>query len=184
MADARKQSNQLIDEYKASLETIFNEHKEEKLRQSELIIKTETESLERNRNKELSNSQLHIRRKITRKQNELKEKLFAEVKELILDYMKTPEYDELLIEQIKSAKTFAKDDEQKNMIIYIDPLDADKKTYLQDKTDVSLTISEYSFLGGTRAIISQRNILIDNSFESRLSQAKADYTFDGGKKHD
>lgn len=181
MADAREQSNKLLDEYNASLETVFEEHKHEKLRQSELIIKTETEGLERNRNKELSKQQLHIRRKITRKQNELKDKLFIEVKDLLLEYMKTAEYEELIINQIKDACKFANGQE---MIIYIDPADASKKADLESKTGVTLTVSEYSFLGGTRAVISERNILIDNSFESKLADAKQQYTFDGGKKHD
>lgn len=181
MADAREQCNRLLDEYTASLEAVFEEHKQEKLRQSELIIKTETEGLERNKNKELSKQHLHIRRKITRKQNELKEKLFLEVKDLLLDYMKTADYENLLLTQIKEAVSFAKGQE---MIIYIDPADASKQSDLESKTGAKLTVSEYSFLGGTRAIISARNILIDNSFESKLAERKENYTFDGGKKHD
>ena len=45
----------------------------------------------------LSKEQLQIKRKITQKQNELKEKLFVEVKQLLEDYMTTSAYQQLLI---------------------------------------------------------------------------------------
>ncbi len=95
MQDARTKGNELLDEYNASLEQIFEEHKEKKLRQSQLEIKTETESLKHDRNKEVSKQHLHIRRKITRKQDELKEKLFIEVKDSLANFMNTPAYDQL-----------------------------------------------------------------------------------------
>lgn len=177
MQDARAKSSKMIDEYKESLNKIYEEHKTEKIRQAKYQIKTETESLERNKNKELSKQQLHIRRKLTRKQEELKDKLFEEVKDLLNDFRNNPAYDEYLITLIKDAKNFAKDED---IIIYIDPIDTSKKEMLEKETNVSLTISEYSFLGGIRAVITGRNILIDNSFETRLSEEKSNFTFNGG----
>lgn len=179
--DAREKGNQIIEDYIASLDKIFEEHKEKKLRQAQLEIKTETESLKQERNKELSKQHLHIKRKITRKQDELKEKLFVEVKDLLLEFMDTPEYDQLLISQINAAKKFAKDQE---IMIYIDPADASKRSSLEVATNTSLTVSKYSFLGGTRATIPDRNILIDNSFETKLAEAKANFIFNGGISND
>ena len=37
------------------------------------------------------------------------------------------------------------------------------------------------FLGGMRAVIASKHILIDNSFKTLLSEAKSNFTFDGGK---
>lgn len=181
MQDARTKSTELLDEYNASLEQIFEEHKEKKLRQSQLEIKTETESLKHDRNKEVSKQHLHIRRKITRKQDELKEKLFVEVKNLLGDFMDTPAYDQLLITQIKAAKNFAKD---QKITIYIDPADSSRRSSLEVATNTMLTVSEYSFLGGTRAVIAEKNILIDNSFETKLAEAKSNFTFNGGISND
>lgn len=177
MQDARNKSNALLDEYTSSLENIFEEHKEHKLRQAQLEIKTETESLERAKNKELSKQHLHIKRKITRKQDELKDKLFVEIKNLLSDYMATPEYNQLLINQIKAAKEFAND---LDVIIYIDPADSKRLSSLELAANASLTISEYSFSGGTRAVIPAKNILIDNSFETKLLEAKENFSFNGG----
>lgn len=181
MEDARKKSSELLDDYNASLEQIFEEHKEKKLRQSQLSIKTETESLKHNRNKEVSKQHLHIRRKITRKQDELKEKLFVEVKDKLGKFTDTPAYNQLLIKQINAAKNFAKD---QNITIYIDPADASRRSSLEVATNTLLTVSEYSFIGGIRAVISDKNILIDNSFETKLAEAKANFTFNGGISND
>lgn len=181
MQDAREKSGQMLDEYIASLDKIFEEHKEKKLRQAQLEIKTETESLKQERNKELSKQHLHIKRKITRRQEELKEQLFVEVKDLLSKFMETGEYEQLLISQINSAKNFANGQE---LVIYIDPLDAARQTKLEAETNVSLTVSNNSFLGGTRATILDRNILIDNSFETKLAEAKANFIFNGGISND
>ncbi|PXV85314.1 vacuolar-type H+-ATPase subunit E/Vma4 [Lachnotalea glycerini] len=181
MQDARDKSNQMLDEYSASLDKIFEEHREKKLRQAQLEIKTQTESLKHDRNKELSKQHLHIKRNITKKQENLKEKLFVEVKDLLCKFMESAEYNQLLISQIKAAKNFAKD---QNITIYLDPADSSRRSSLEVSTNTMLTVSKYSFIGGIRAIIPDKNILIDNSFETKLSEAKANFTFNGGISND
>ncbi len=51
--------------------------------------------------------QLHIRRKLSRKNLELKEKLFKEVREKLTAYKKDPSYEEYLERKIREAVTFA-----------------------------------------------------------------------------
>ena len=121
--------------------------------------------------------QRQIKRKITQKQNELKEKLFVEVKQLLEDYMTTSAYQQLLIKQIKNIQ---KEAGSGKLILYIDPADSDKRSSLQVATGAPVTVSEYSFMGGTRAVLQDRNILIDNSFASKLEKLKADFSFNGG----
>ncbi len=181
LQDAKAKSVQMIDEYNASLEKSFEEHKEKKLRQAQVELKIEKENLKRNKNKALSKQNLEVKRKITRKQEELKGKLFVEVKDLLSKYMETPEYEKLLISQINAAKNFAKNED---IVIYIDPADSSRQSSLEAATNTSLTVSEYSFLGGTRAAIKARNILIDNSFETLLAEARAKFIFNGGISND
>ena len=40
-----------------------------------------------------------------------------------------------------------------------------------------IRVSQYPFLGGTRAVIASKNILIDNSFETKLKEAEQDFQF-------
>ena len=102
LEEARKQASAMIEEYKVNLDKVEKEHKATTLRQSDLQLKTESDNLKRNNNMALSKEQLQIKRKITQKQNELKEKLFVEVKQLLEDYMTTSAYQQLLIKQTKN----------------------------------------------------------------------------------
>lgn len=181
MEKARLQSMELIEAHKEALAKLENEHKAGKDRQAALQIKMETESLKRTNNMTLSKEQIKIRRKIIKVHNELKEKLFVEVKAMLEEYMDTPAYEQLLIRQIQEALDTAGSDQ---VIIYIDPADVTKQSSLSAATQATLTVSEYSFMGGTRAVIPDRHILIDNSFAAKLEEAKAEFKFDGGFSHE
>lgn len=174
--DASLRSESIVNDYKKSLDDLFLQHKEEMTRQSEYQIKVEKERAIRDANIELSKQQLHLKRKITRKQMALKEQLFDEVIRLLNDFMQTKEYTTLLINQINKAKEFAGN---QYIIIYIDPKDASKKEELENACDVRLTISEYSFIGGIRTVIPYKNILIDDSFEKKIEVSKEKYVFGG-----
>jgi len=179
--DVTNTSKQMLQEYETALTTLFEEHKEEVLRKADLEIKTETEKIKRHNNKELSMEQIRMKRAISKKHSELKDKLFVEVKDLLENYMTTPDYRTLLIQQIKEAVAFAREE---SIIIYIDPSDSDSRIKLESAAGAKLTISQYSFMGGTRAVIPSKNVLIDNSFESKLQEAKQNFSFDGGTSHE
>lgn len=171
---ATSQSTQLIDDYSKALDIIFEDHKTDTLRKAELQIRLGKESLEREMNKELFREQLLIKRETTRRQAALKSMLFSEIEELLAEYMTTPGYRELLVRRIKEASSFAGKEE---ITIYIDPSDAPMQKDLEAATHARLTVSETGFMGGIRAVIRSRNILIDDSFETRLKEAKDAYTF-------
>ena len=180
MSDARDKSARLLDDYMNALEKTFEEHKTEARKRAEMQIEAETEKLEREINKKLSIGQLDLRRKISRRQEELKDKLFVELKDRLANFMETREYQTLLEQQVKAAKEFAGDEE---LIIYMDPSDEDKARRLAMHNNASIKISEYSFLGGIRAVIPGKHILIDNSFGTQLEEARHAFKFDlGGKE--
>lgn len=176
VSDASTIKENAINEYQKSLDQLFEDHKSATLRQSKMQIQHESERVKREMNIELSRQQLHIKRKITKRQTALKEQLFEEVKTLLLDFMKTEEYLDLLVSQIESAKEYAGN---QYMIIYVDPKDADKVEYLNSKTGILPKVSGYSFLGGIRTVIPYKNILIDDSFEKKLLTEKENFVFGG-----
>ena len=65
------------------------------------------------------------------------------------------------------------------MTIYIDPSDASLQAALELATGAQIKLSSDTFKGGTRAIISSRSILIDNSFEQKLQEARNGFTLAG-----
>lgn len=175
MEDARNRSAKMLDEYTNALETTYGEHTAHSARNAELRLEMESAKIEREINRQLSMEQINIRRVLGHKQDELKDMLFNEVSDLLANFMSSNDYDAMLEKQIQKALEFANG---KEMTIYMDPADEQKSRLLALKYNVNIKISQYSFLGGTRAVIPELNVLIDNSFSTRMNEAKRDYRFD------
>lgn len=176
MESARLKSNSLIDECTAGLDQIFADFKGEKDRQAQLRIQTETDRLTMDANKQLHEELLSIKREFTNYSNDLKNRLFSDVSNMLEEFMKTPDYDKWLLKHIRQALDFAGDEE---IIIYIDPADEKRLYDLEKQSGTQLSVSKYTFFGGIRAVIPDRHILIDNSFETRLKEEKENFTFRG-----
>ena len=177
MEEARGHYDGVIREYTATMEEIFQDYQEKKRRQENLEVKTETERLIRENNKRISEEQTRIRRTLSSRHDELKDKLFVEMKDRLVRFAVSPAYQQLLVRQLKEAIAYARGEE---LILYIDPSDAERKLSLEVAVGAPVRVSSYSFNGGTRAVIPGRNILIDNSFETRLAEARENFKLKGG----
>lgn len=186
MEDARDRSSRMLDEYMSALEQTFEEHKADANRRAGMRLQQETEKIERDINKQLSIEQIDIKRNLGQKQEELKDKLFVELKDMLANFLETQDYQKLLERQVEDAVNFAGDDE---ITIYLDPVDEDKVRRLAlHHGKAEIKISQYSFTGGMRAVIPSRHILIDNSFQTKLAEAREKFHFDlrqteGGPTH-
>ena len=183
MEDARDRSAKMLDDYMAALEKSFEEHTADAKRRADMQVAMETEKLEREMNKRLSIAQLDLKREVSHKQEELKDKLFVELKDLLENFMDTADYQRLLECQVKAAKEFAGEE---HIIIYMDPSDQDKAQRIAMHHNAEIKISEYSFNGGIRAVIPDKHILIDNSFQTKLEEARHAFKFEelGGRQSD
>ena len=174
MEDARSRSAKMLDEYTTALEQTFAEHQASANRRAGQQVALEKKQIEREFNKKLSLEQINIKREFGKKQDELKDQLFLELTDRLTRYMKTPEYTTLLNSQIKKALELAN---KEFITIYIDPADEEKVMDLTLPQSADIRVSEYAFMGGIRAVIPSRHILIDNSFQTKLSEAKRDFRF-------
>lgn len=175
--EAKAEAQVQLDAYRQELEQQFDAYKKNKDNETALLLKAESDQASRTINKVLSASQLDIKRSWSKKQNELKDQLFGEVKQLLLDFKETPEYDRYLEAKINEAKEFAENDEAE---YYLSPQDAAKASALSASTGVKIQISDHDFMGGIQARIPQKNILIDNSFLGAFENERQNFTFDGG----
>lgn len=178
---AKAEATKEIEEYKQALSNLFEEHKATKMRQAELELKAESDDAKRQINKALSAEQLHIKRRLSNKQQELRDQLFVEVKNMLEEFTSTPAYSEYLSKKIQEALDFADGDE---VNIYISPNDSPLIPALASQAGHSIDVSEESFFGGVKVVIPSKNILIDNSFSALFEAEKAEYTFDGGLPHE
>ena len=177
MEEARAEGNAIIDSYREALQKVFDDHKEEAMLQSETRIKAETVNARQQINQASAKAQLELKRRQSKIQLELKDKVFEEACALVQDYMKTDAYEEYLLKCIRKAVAFADGDQ---MTIYINPSDENRRSGLEDASRVQLTVSSEDFIGGIRAVIRERNILIDNSFMTQLRNEYDSFLFSGG----
>ncbi|MDR1017313.1 MAG: V-type ATP synthase subunit E [Lachnospiraceae bacterium] len=177
MTEARATANAMVQQHTVALEKVYDQHHEEAIRQSKLRIKAEESKAKQEKNMASSKASLSLKRELSKIQTELKDKLFEEVKQDVYDYMKTEEYTKLLIDYIIHAATFAKDDP---ITIYINPSDKDKIPYLEEQTGIKLTLSKMDFIGGVRAVLFGKNILIDNAFKGAIEREYQAFVFKGG----
>ena len=179
--EAHAKAAAILEEHKETLEKMTEERKALSEENAQAQIKAETANARREINKALSAEQLTIKRDWTKKQNELKEKLFSEVKGLLESFTKTPEYENYLTTKIKEALDFAENDESS---VYLSPEDSALVEKLQRRTGAAIQLAKDSFLGGIRATIPQKNILIDHSFAGNFEAAYKEFKFDGGPEHE
>ena len=119
-----------------------------------------------NSKKKLSSEQMKIKKELTQKQSAIKIEVFDRVREKLLEYRKTNDYLVYLENQIKNIMSEYSD---VDITIYIDPNDSSLLDELKSKTGGNIEIYNKEFLGGTRTIVPEKNILIDNSFKTRLA---------------
>ena len=179
---AKKKSEELILQQQTALDKDFEAYTVKSKEIADTQLKIEKENLEKKLNKELSNEQLHSKQLIGEARTELTDKLFVELSDKISNFINTKEYIELISSQIEYALKFADGDE---LIIYVDSTDESRLHELcaRHQTDC-LKISEHSFMGGTKALLPKKNILIDNSFAKKLETAKLRFMFDLGGEED
>ena len=167
--DATKQGDALIQEYQQDIDKAIKIHEEEIKKRNIAEYEYQYAKLEREKNKAISQAMLESKMTITKKTEELSEKLFDLVKSKLAAYKKTPEYESYLLKLIQSAVDFSNGNE---IAIYIDPSDDSLKEALEKKSGKTITISTEEFFGGIRAIITEKNILIDESFATKISEEK------------
>ena len=179
--DAQAKAAGILEEHRKALAQMTEKHKADSQENAQVQIKAETANARREINKALSAEQLTIKRDWTKKQNELKEKLFAEVKTQLENFRNTPDYPAYLENKIKEALEFA---EQDKINIYLSPKDSALLPDLVERTKAFITVSAEDFLGGIKATIPHKNILIDHSFAGNFQAVYKEFKFDGGPKHE
>lgn len=177
MEEARAEGNAIMKQHEDALRGVFEQHRAEMLRQSETRVKTERVGAQQQLNMAMSKAQIELKRELSKTQKELKAALFEEVHEVVREYMESEDYPRLLLAYIEKAARFANG---APMTIYINPSDVDKKAYLEEHTGMALTVSKEDFIGGVRAVIQEKNILIDHAFKGAIENEYRKFMFKGG----
>ncbi len=171
---ADRQSSDDLEEFKNSMEKIQQEYRQNKKMEIASRYQIEEGKLKRDINHRISEAVTEQKRQLNIHQQEKKKALFAVVEGMLKEYQKTEGYQRYLAEKIRMASRFARGQE---IVIYLNPTDADKKEPLERETGCALTVSNIDFGGGIRAVVRSKNVLIDESFLTKLNQEREAYTF-------
>lgn len=177
MEEARAQGNDIIGKHQEALDEVFETHREEALRQQKVRIRAEQHAAKREVKTAISKRQLSLKRELNKVKTELKAELFQEVKTLLLEYMKTEDYKELLLSYVDQALKYAKGEP---LTIYVSAGDEMAKEFLEKSMSLHIDRSQEDFIGGIKAILPSRNILMDHSFLSSLEKIEEEFILEGG----
>lgn len=173
IAEASHQSSVMLAEYRQTLEKIYESKIAQAQQEAQNYIITETDRIRREHNRALSMEQNRIKRDLGEKHYQVKEKIFSDVKKRLDQYRSTPEYTRDLaahINHIKQAVKGYKTD------IFLVPDDAHLIPELSRSCNVEIHVSDTDFGGGVRAVVPEKNILIDYSYDSLLQEEKNSFT--------
>ncbi len=169
---ARQESKAQLEEYEKQYKEELESFREKKQQELEHTFQLEKIRLIREVNRKVSTESMRQRQVLEECQNEKEEKTFKMVEQKLLAFQQTEAYENYLVAQIKKVIAFAR---QEEVVIYINSNDKEKKQQLEERTGVTLTVSTVDFGGGIRAVIPAKNILVDESFATKLEQEKNSY---------
>ncbi len=171
---ANEQSAAMLDKYRARYEENLAEYQQGKQKEQQTRERIAQERVRKKVNRALSEEMVQLKKEYHEAQEEKKEELFALVEQKIADYRTTEAYVALLEQKIAQAVRFANGDELR---VYIDPADAHIEQELEKKCGCRILVSAYPFGGGIRAVIPAKNVLIDESFDSKLATEREQFSF-------
>lgn len=165
--DAKNKNKVVVCEYEDSLNKIYAEHVKAEEEKYEARFKVMKEAVIREKNTDISKAQIELRRKFALKQEEIKSALQSEVNKKLCEYKMTDAYVDLLVNQVRKAEEYSQGED---IVIYIDSSDEDKTEILKKHTHGEVKVSEDKMIGGVRAVIRSKNVMIDESFYSKLTE--------------
>lgn len=171
---ANEQSTAMLDKYRARYETDIAAYRQEKQKEQQTRERIAQERVRKKVNRALSEEMVLLKKEYHKAQEEKKDELFALVEQKIADYRGTEAYAALLAQKTVQAVRLANGGELR---VYIDPADVHLQEELEKKCNCAILVSAYPFGGGIRAVIPEKNVLIDESFDSKLAAERAQFSF-------
>ena len=172
--EAKSQNTNEVNSYEAALEKSFIDHKEEMERKAELEIRLQQEVLQKHKNSETAVKQLELRKVMGDIKDRLKEELFMSIKERLIEYKNNDDYINYLNNCVRKALSFAKG---VKVDFYIDSSDVSLINQINNSVNLNIEVSEENLIGGMRAAIPSKNVLIDESFSAKLLDEQRKFKF-------
>lgn len=171
MDAANIQSEAILDEQKQIYQRAMADYEAEKQKDWQEKRRQRETSLKREANRIVQEEIMQQKQAYHSAVEAKKQELFATVEQRLEEYRHTDAYEDQLEKMVQKAVALA---ETAGVQIYLSPSDREKKERLEQKTGQQILIGE-ELKGGIRAVIKEKNILLDESFGSRLQELREQY---------
>lgn len=178
MEVAREQGEAISEESRNICQKTLQEYEDERKKQQEARERVAQERVRKEVNREVSGILLEQKKEYHKAQEQKKEELFALVEEKLAAYRQTTDYEKLLAGKIARAVEFAAGEA---VTVYLDPQDGHLLPQLLTEQGenalCTIEVGSEMFGGGIRARIPAKQVLLDESFGSRLREEREKFSF-------
>jgi len=140
-------------------------------------LEAEKNAARKENNKAISKIRFNHQHELYVQEEKLKKSLYDKFYHVLNEYKETDEYKDHMKKMIQSVQEYAQDE---LFDIYIDPSDEHLLSYLEEKTNAELNISDREFIGGIRGVTRERGVLLDFSFSTLLARAEENFSITEG----
>ncbi|MCY3036109.1 MULTISPECIES: hypothetical protein [Aerococcus] len=164
--------DQQINQYRQTLEDDYQKFQEQTDETFAHRLVNEKEALRKENNKAISQIQINQQRELFLTEENMKLTLFQTFTKQIESYQKSEAYIEQLKKMLKNIQAYAG---REKYDLYIDENDSHLRSQLESYASHPIIISDRPFMGGIRAVLRERQILVDYSFLTFLDRLKENF---------
>ncbi|AMB96010.1 V-type ATP synthase subunit E [Aerococcus urinae] len=164
--------DQQINQYRQTLEDDYQKFQEQTDETYAHRLVNEKEALRKENNKAISQIQINQQRELFLTEENMKLTLFQTFTKQIESYQKSEAYIEQLKKMLKNIQAYAG---REKYDLYIDENDSHLRSQLESYASHPIIISDRPFMGGIRAVLRERQILVDYSFLTFLDRLKENF---------
>ncbi|AEA01271.1 MULTISPECIES: hypothetical protein [Aerococcus] len=169
---SQSEIDQQINQYRETLEDDFQTFQEQTDDTFAHRLVNEKEALRKENNKAISQIQINQQRELFLTEENMKLTLFQTFTKQIEDYQKSEAYIEQLKKMLTNIQAYAG---REKYDLYIDENDSHLRSQLESYASHPIIISDRPFMGGIRAVLRERQILVDYSFLTFLDRLKENF---------
>lgn len=171
---ANEQAGKMLQEYKETYEDGLEEYEKQRKKAMETGMRMAKERLRKQVNRETSEEILKAKMEYHARQEEKKEELFELVQRKIDAYRKSDAYPVYLKKMIQKAVTFA---DGNAVVVSLDKDDEEYLDMLKKEFQCEWKISDTPLGGGIKAVIPEKNVLVDESLGTKFAVEKEHFSF-------
>ncbi|MDK6371771.1 hypothetical protein QP101_06725 [Aerococcus urinae] len=164
--------DQQINQYRQTLEDDYQKFQEQTDETFAHRLVNEKEALRKENNKAISQIQINQQRELFLNEENMKLTLFQTFTKQIESYQKSEAYIKQLKKMLKNIQAYAG---REKYDLYIDENDSHLRSQLESYASHPIIISDRPFMGGIRAVLRERQILVDYSFLTFLDRLKENF---------